>query len=105
MIAVLAHTQKNKVARICGVDECTVRRWRRENDFPEYATRLIVIEAGYFPWPAFDGWQVVGDRLYSPALRDGFTANDIEMLPWIKDRCDHLEKLNQAPAQYLFESF
>jgi len=100
MIAVLAHTQKNKVARICGVDECTVRRWRANNDFPEYAARLIAVEAGYFPWPAFDGWQVIDDRLYSPTLRDGFTAMDIEKIPWIMAELKHLKELNSRPAQY-----
>ena len=103
MISVLAHTRKNYVARICGVDECTVRRWRRENNFPEYAARLIAIEAGYFTWPAFDGWQVIGNKLYSPNLSAGFTANEIEMLPWITDQIKHLQKLNSAPAQYLLD--
>jgi len=103
MITVLSHTQKNRVAGICGVDECTVRRWRRLNKYPEYAARLIAVEAGYFPWPAFDGWQVIDDKLYSPGLRDGFTANEIEKIPWIMGQLKHLERLNSAPAQYLLE--
>ena len=102
-IRVLAWTQKNTVARICGVRECTVRRWRATNQLPEYAARLIAIEAGYFPWPAFDGWQVVDDKLYSPGLRDGFTANQIEKIPWILAQLEHLERLNRAPAQYFLE--
>ena len=53
-IRVLSYTQKNYVATVCGVKECTVRRWRRSH-FPEYAARLIAIEAGYLPWVAFSG--------------------------------------------------
>ena len=99
-IQLISYTQKNYVAHVCGVQECTVRRWRSTGNYPEYAKRLIAIEAGYFPWESFDGWKVAHGRLYSPHLKDGFSTSDIESLHYLRLRCALLEKRNSAPAQY-----
>lgn len=102
-IKILARVQKNRVSALVGRDECTIRRWRRADKYPEWAARLVAIDAGYFIWAGWDGWQVRDDRLYSPGLKYGFSPDDIESIHFLRQRCDHLERLNSAPAQYIME--
>jgi transcriptional regulator with XRE-family HTH domain len=45
--------------------------------------RLLLIAGGRLPWAAWGGWEARGDRLYAPALRDGFGPGQITALPYL----------------------
>ena len=92
-------------AEVCDVHLKTVKRWRDLNCWPTWARRLILLYGGYLAQNGWHGWQIhtVDNKLYSPNLRDGFTPSEIESLHYLRQRCDYLERLNSAPAQYLLD--
>jgi len=102
-IKILCLYRKNFVAETCGVTIGQVRRWLKSGNFPDYAQKLIALEAGYFPWPEFSGWQVANGLLFSPNLKYGFAPGDIEAIHYLKKRLALLERENAAPAQYLMD--
>jgi len=56
----------NEIARICGVDLATARRWKREATCPpKSAVMLILGDLGCFD-PAWAGWRLSRGLLISP---------------------------------------
>jgi len=93
---------RDRLLALFEVSERTFRRWESKNNYPRWAVKLLASEAGYLKGESRRGWRVARDgRLYAPDLRDGFTPDDITNLHYLRQRCAELERLNQAPAQYL----
>ncbi len=89
------------IKNICGVSLSTAKRWRESGNWPLWAIKLLCLHHGYFVWEDWEGWSIQGGALFSPELRKGFTPADIHSIHFLRQRCDHLERLNSAPAQYL----
>lgn len=63
---VLFGKQIKEIARICGVDITTARRWKRGAQRPpEWALCLLTGDLGFFH-PAWRGWRLIRGDLVSP---------------------------------------
>jgi transcriptional regulator with XRE-family HTH domain len=85
-------------ASLLDVTERTIRNWEQGiTKIPYTAYRLLKIVNGYvFACPAWDGWFVRGDTLYSPSQR-GFKPHELTYLSnylwmarqWLSEREQH----------------
>ena len=97
----IAGITRDEAARLCCVDPRTYRRWCQTGTFPAWVKKYFFIMAGKLPFPGWEGWQIAADgKLYSPDLRDGFTAREIEKIPWMRDFMRTYNDRSR-PAQYI----
>lgn len=71
------------IARICGVDLTTARRWKRGARCPPQSAVLLILgDLGMFD-PEWAGWRIRGDTLISP---EGWqiTENDVLATPLMR---------------------
>ena len=98
------HQPAERIKKICGCSLYTAKRWLKSRQFPLWAIKLLCLYDGHFVWDEWLGWRIGADnRLYHPDLKYGFTAGQVAHLHYLQQRCDHLERLNRAPAQYLLD--
>jgi len=101
----LAGLNNSSAAELCGVSLRTYRRWRRRQAPVTAARRLLAVLAGFVPWAGFAGWWYHRDegKLYSPRLREGFTAEAIETSFYVAQALEgallELERLRTSTAE------
>ena len=87
----LSITQPHKVSSWTNRHITNVKRWRKKENYPDWAIELVAVKAGYFPWEDWEGWKFDNGYIFSPNLRYGFKPQDIENVHFIKQHCEQLE--------------
>lgn len=96
----LAGVSRAEAAQICNVHPRTYNRWCQTGTFPAWAKKYFFILSGRLAYPGFEGWQIQDGKLYSPDLRDGFTAREIEKIPYMRDFM-RIYTDRSRPGQYI----
>lgn len=64
-----------------GVSLPTWFRWRQQGA-PDWALRLLRIQAGYPPWDGWDGWSFRNGELWPPGYRQPVTPGQVMAVPY-----------------------
>lgn len=98
----LAGLSTEQAAALCLVSKQTYRRWGRDRPVNPTALRLLAIQAGYVPWPGWDGWEVHNGYLFPPGFaKGGLAPGDIQVLPFLYQLIrDYRHQLGRAELEW-----
>jgi hypothetical protein len=85
----------SEAAKVCDIHIKTARRYQKENSWPLRLRRLVLLHGGMLSQEGWEGWQIhaADNKLYCPDLKYGFTPSDVKSLHYLKQRCEHLERI------------
>ena len=76
---------RRAAAERLGVSWETFRRWGYRCPPPVPAVRLLAVLGGYVPWPGWEGFEVVGGRLWVPGYSTfSVEPSDLFRLPYVR---------------------